>query len=176
MPDIAPRRRILLASAATLPLLLATAGCRSSDAFTGPDPLAGRPRPAPDVITLAAVIAAEENLIGLYRMALAPDSAATARARDLLALLAQHEQHLTRLRARLIQPPGTATVAAASPRPSAKASAAAPERVTIARLRAAERASAAGLVRRLATVEPALAQLFASIAASDATHVTALGG
>jgi len=175
VPDISPRRRTLLASAATLPLLLATAGCRSSDVFAGPDPLAGRPRPAPDVVTLAAVIAAEENLIGLYRTALAGASAATARTYDLLALLAQHEQHLTRLRARLIQPPGTAT-AAASPRPSAKPSAAAPARVTIARLRAAERASAAGLVRRLATVEPALAQLFASIAASDATHVTVLGG
>jgi len=175
VPDIRPRRRTLLASAATLPLLLATAGCRSSDVFTGPDPLAGRPRPAPDVITLAAVIAAEENLISLYRTALAGDSAATARSYDLLALLAQHEQHLTRLRARLIQPPGTAT-AAASPRPSAKASPAAPGRVTIARLRTAERASAADLVRRLATVEPALAQLFASIAASDATHVTVLDG
>jgi hypothetical protein len=175
VPDILPRRRTLLASAATLPLLLATAGCRSSDVFTGPDPLAGRPRPAPDVVTLAAVIAAEENLIGLYRTALAGDSAATARAGDLRALLAQHEQHLTRLRARLIQPPGTAT-AVASPRPPATASAAAPARVTIARLRAEERASAAGLVRRLATVEPALAQLFASIAASDATHVTVLDG
>ena len=52
----------------------------------------------------------------------------------------------------------------------------APGRVAIARLRAAERASATGLVRRLVTVEPALAQLFASIAAADATHVTALGG
>jgi hypothetical protein len=175
VPDILPRRRTLLASAATLPLLLATAGCRSSDVFAGPDPLAGRPRPAPDVVTLAAVIVAEENLIGLYRTALAGDSAATARARDLLALLAQHEQHLTRLRAQLIQPPGTATEVA-SPRPSATASAAAPARVTIARLRAAERDSAAGLVRRLATVEPALAQLFASIAASDATHVTVLDG
>ncbi len=49
-------------------------------------------------------------------------------------------------------------------------------RVTIARLRAAERASAADLVRRLVTVQPALAQLFASIAASDATHAVALGG
>jgi hypothetical protein len=175
VPDIAPRRRILLASAATLPLLLATAGCRSSDAFAGSDPLAGRPRPAPDVVTLVAVIAAEEDLISLYRTALARDSAAAARASDLLALLAQHEQHLTRLRAQLIQPAGTAT-AAASPRPSAKASAVAPERVTVARLRAAESASAAGLVRRLATVEPALAQLFASIAASDATHATSLGG
>jgi hypothetical protein len=183
VPEILPRRRTLLASAAALPLLLATAGCRSSDVFTGPDPLAGRPRPAPDVVTLAAVIAAEESLIGLYRTALAGDSAATARGHDLGALLAQHEQHLTRLRARLIQPPGTATAApsprataVASPGPSAKASATAPARVTIARLRTAERASAVGLVRRLATVEPALAQLFASIAASDATHVTVLGG
>ena len=175
MPEILPRRRTLLASAAALPLLLATAGCRSSDGFTGPDPLAGRPRPAPDVVTLTAVIAAEEDLIGLYRTALAGDSATTARSHGLPGLLAQHEQHLTRLRARLIQPPGTAA-ATASPRPAATASTAAPKPVTIARLRAAERASAAGLVRSLATVDPALAQLFASIAASDATHVTVLDG
>ena len=62
---------------------------------------------------------------------------------------------------------GPAASAAGSPGPA---------RVTTAQLRAAERASAAGLVQRLATVEPALAQLFASIAASDATHATALGG
>ncbi|HEX2823848.1 MAG TPA: hypothetical protein VHO07_27355 [Streptosporangiaceae bacterium] len=194
MPDIVPRRRLLLASATTLPLLLATAGCRSSDAFTGPDPLAGRPRPAPDVVTLQAVIASEQNLIELYRTALSGDSAAAGPAQELKPLLAQHEQHLTQLRARLIQPPGTASApasaspasaspsvspASASPAsvsPSGSASAAAPAPVTLARLRAAEGASAAGLVRRLATVEPALAQLFASIAACDATHVTALGG
>ena len=52
----------------------------------------------------------------------------------------------------------------------------APAPVSIARLRAAERASAADLVQRLATVQPALAQLLASIAASDATHVAVLGG
>src|SRR5208282_1127291 len=104
---------MLLASATTLPLLLAAAGCRSSDAFAGPDPLAGRPRPAPDVVTLQAVIAAEENLIFLYRTAIDGDSA--ARAHDLGPLLAQHEQHLTQLRARLIQPPGTPS---AKPLPS----------------------------------------------------------
>ncbi len=48
--------------------------------------------------------------------------------------------------------------------------------MTIAQLRAAERASATALVRRLVTVPPALAQLFASIAASDATHAVALAG
>jgi hypothetical protein len=171
---------MLLASATTLPLLLAAAGCRSSDAFAGPDPLAGRPRPAPDVVTLQAVIAAEETLIGLYRTAISGDWRA---ARLLRPLLAQHQQHLTQLRARLIVPAGTAST---SPAPSASAPAAPPSKVSpgkvstgkvsTAQLRTAERTSATNLVKRLAAVEPALAQLFASIAACDATHVIALGG
>jgi hypothetical protein len=163
---------VLLASAAALPVLLGTAGCRSEDVFAGPDPLAGPPRPSPDVITLKAVIAAEESLVQLYKTAIGADPRGTDRARLLNPLLAQHEQHLTQLRVRLIVPVGAPTAQASpgtSPTP-------APVHVTTARLRAAERASAAGLVRRLATVEPGLAQLFASIAASDATHAAALGG
>jgi hypothetical protein len=174
--DIVPRRRVLLASAAALPLLLGTAGCRSSDLFTGPDPLAGRPPLGHDVLTLQAVIAAEENMIDLYRRAISGDSGnqRAARARTLRALLAQHEQHLVRLKARLIVPPGMS----ASPSPSSGGTASPSPRanVSTARLRAAERASAADLVRRLTTAPPALAQLLASIAASDATHVSALGG
>ena len=167
---------MLLASATALPMLLAAAGCRSSDAFTGPDPLAARPRPAADVVTLAAVIAAEENLIDLYRTAIYRDSGTPDRSRDLKPLLAEHQLHLAQLRARLIQPAGT-SIPQATSSPSASASASASAgRVTIARLRAAEHASAASLVQWLATVPPALAQLFASIAASDSTHVTALGG
>jgi hypothetical protein len=167
---------VLLASAAALPVLLGTAGCRSSDVFTGPDPLAGPPRPAPDVITLQAIIAAEHTMVQLYQAAIGGDRAA-ARARGLEPLLAEHQQHLTRLRARLIVPPGASASASASPGVSVSPSASpVPQRVTIARLRAAERASAADLVRRLGSVEPALAQLFASIAASDATHAAALGG
>ena len=167
---------MLFASAAALPLLLGTAGCRSSDAFTGPDPLAGPPPLGRDVLTLQAVIAAEENLIGLYRAAL-EGNAATGRAQTLRTLLSQHEQHLVQLKGRLIVPPG----ASASPSPSASGAGGAtaspgPGRVGTGRLRAAERASAADLVQRLATVPPALAQLFASIAASDATHVAVLGG
>ena len=171
---------MLLASAAALPLLLTTAGCRSSDAFTGPDPLAGRPPLGHDVLTLQAVIAAEESLIDLYRTALGGgpvDSGPSgpARARTLRPLLGQHEQHLAQLRAMLIVPQGTS----ASPSPSGRTAGSAPARVgpapiSVARLRAAERASAADLVQRLATVPPALAQLLASIAASDATHVTVL--
>jgi hypothetical protein len=169
--DIVPRRRVLLASAAALPLLLGAAGCRSSDVFTGPDPLAGRPPLGHDVLTLQAVIAAEENMIDMYQQAISGD-AETTRARTLRSLLAQHQQHLVQLKARLIVPPG----ASASPSPSSASPSPRASTVSITRLRAAERASAADLVRRLATAPPALAQLLASIAASDATHATALGG
>jgi hypothetical protein len=169
--DIVPRRRVLLASAAVLPLLLGAAGCRSSDVFTGPDPLAGRPPLGHDVLTLQAVIAAEENMIDLYQLAISGDSG-TTRARTLRSLLAQHQQHLVQLKARLIVPPG----ASATPSPSSASPSPRASTVSITRLRAAERASAADLVRRLATAPPALAQLLASIAASDATHATALGG
>jgi hypothetical protein len=169
--DIVPRRRVLLASAAALPLLLGAAGCRSSDVFTGPDPLAGRPPLGHDVLTLQAVIAAEENMIDLYQLAIGGDSG-TTRARTLRSLLAQHQQHLVQLKARLIVPPG----ASASPSPSSASPSPRASTVSITRLRAAERASAADLVRRLVTAPPALAQLLASIAASDATHATVLGG
>ncbi len=168
---------MLAASAAALPFLLGIAGCRSSDAFTGPDPLAGRPPLGRDVLTLQAVIAAEENMIDLYRTAISgdPGNRAASQTRMLRSLQAQHEQHLVQLKARLVVPPG------ASASPSSRSGAAAspsprPSIVTVTGLRAAERASAADLVQRLVTVPPALAQLFASIAASDATHVTALGG
>ena len=160
---------MLLASATTLPLLLAAAGCRSSEAFAGPDPLAGPPSPAPDVITLEAVIAAETNLIHLYKTAIGGVSRATA------PLLSQHEQHLAQLSARLVLP-SAASSAPGPQRPSPGVATAAPARVTAALLQAAERASAADLVRQLGSAEPALAQLFASIAASHATHVAALGG
>jgi hypothetical protein len=158
---------MLAASAAALPVLLATAGCRSSDAFAGPDPLAGRPALSPDVVTLQAVIAAEQTMIRLYEVA-ADSNVATGQVRGLLA---QHRQHLGLLQARLILPSPTPTAT-----PSGASAGAVRGRVTIAQLRAAERASAADLVRRLVTVQPDLAQLFASIAASDATHAVALSG
>ena len=163
---------MLLASAAALPLLLGAAGCRSSDVFTGPDPLAGRPPLGHDVLTLQAVITAEENMIDLYQLAIGGGDSGATRARTLRPLLAQHQQHLVQLKARLIVPPG----ASASPSPSSASPSPRASTVSITRLRAAERASAADLVRRLATAPPALAQLLASIAASDATHATALGG
>ena len=180
-----PGRRALIASAA-LPLLLAVAGCRSSDAFAGPDPLAGRPPLGHDVLTLQAVIAAEENLIALYRTAIGADQGAATRLRTLKSLLSQHEQHLAQLKTMLVIPPGmspspvhpaaSASAGGSAGGPGSAAASPRPARVSTERLRAAERASAASLVRQLGAMPPALAQLFASIAASDATHVTALGG
>jgi hypothetical protein len=173
VPDILPRRRVLAASAAALPALLAIAGCRSSDAFAGPDPLAGRPALSPDVITLQEAIKAERAMIALYQAAV---NGGTRPARTLEGLLAEHRQHLSRLQARLVLPPGSGS-ASPSPSPSSSSSPSSSRargRVTIAQLRAAERASATDLVRRLVSVPPSLAQLFASIAASDATHVVAL--
>ena len=182
---------MLAASAAAVPVLLATAGCRSSDAFAGPDPLAGRPTLSPDVVALQAVIAAEQAMITLYQSAVASHLAlsttgpttrptsgpttgpATGRAGVLEELLAQHRQHLGQLQARLVLPAGSPSAQASS---SASPGAAPARLRTIARLRAAESASATDLVRRLVSMPPALAQLFASIAASDATHVVALGG
>jgi len=158
---------VLAASAAALPALLATAGCRSSDAFAGPDPLAGRPTPSPDVITLQEVIAAERAMIALYQTAV---DVSLRPASQVRGLLAQHRQHLGQLQARLVLPPGWASPSVSASRSPVSS------RVTVESLRAAEAASATDLVRRLVGVPPALAQLFASIAASDATHVTALGG
>ena len=161
---------MLAASAAALPALLATAGCRSSDVFAGPDPLAGRPALSHDVIMLQAVIAAEQAMISLYQAAVGGGLGVGG----LEGLLAEHRQHLGRLQARLVLPPGSPS---ASPSASASASpGAVPARVTIVQLRAAESASVADLLRQLVTVQPALAQLLASIAASDATHVAALSG
>lgn len=158
---------MLAASAAALPALLATAGCRSSDAFAGPDPLAGRPTLSPDVITLQEVIAAERAMIALYQAAV---DVSLRPASQVRGLLAQHRQHLGQLQARLVLPPGWASPSASASRSPVSST------VTVESLRAAEATSAADLVRRLVGVPPALAQLFASIAASDATHVTALGG
>jgi hypothetical protein len=166
---------MLFASATTLPLLLAATGCRSSEAFDGPDPLAGPPSPAPDVVTLEAVIAAEANLIDLYKRAISGVSRATG------PLLSEHEEHLAQLSARLVLPTPASSATGqgglggrGAPPGSGGSRGVVPP--GLAQLRAAERESSVDLVRRLGGAEPALAQLFASIAACHATHVAALGG
>jgi hypothetical protein len=155
------RRSVLAAAAATVPLV--AAGCK------GVGGLGTLPKAAPDVAVLYHAIAIEQALIARYHAALAgpPGLASTLRP-----LLAQHREHLARLTSMLIVP----ATPPATPRPSvsAAAGATAPRAATLAALEAAETDAASSLLRRLALAPPALAQLLASIAASEASHALLL--
>src|SRR5579875_633347 len=160
------RRRVLAVSATLLPLL-ATASCGE------PDPLTGPPPPSPEVRTLKASIATERALVGAYTRVLAAHPALSGSLRPLLS---QHEDHLAQLRGRLIEPPR----ASASPSPTASSTPSAGQRLpgtaggAVTFLEGMERDAAAAGVRRLARLTPSLAQLLASIAASETTHAAAL--
>jgi hypothetical protein len=156
------RRQLLAASATTLPMFVAVSACR------GPAVLAGPPPVSADVRTLFAAVAAEENLVSLYTRTMADYSAL---APTIAPLLAEHWAHLAKLRAQIIEPPGKTVpdkVTAMPPIPVTKAAA-------VAMLRTAEQEAVTAQLRRLAGAPPSLAQLYASIATSEATHVTALG-
>jgi hypothetical protein len=88
----------------------------------------------------------------------------------LAPLLAEHEAHLARLSARVAEPPGKKVPGTATARPAIDATAAG----ALAQLRDAEQAAVRVLLNRLAGASPSLAQLYASIATSEATHVTTL--
>jgi len=156
----------VLATSAAVPLLVALAAC------AGPDPLDGPPPLSHDVRALLAAIGAERNLVTTYARTLASYSAL---APVLSPLLGEHRAHLAQLRARLTVPPGASPAAAASlARPGRPAAIPATGRAAVAQLRDAEQAASAAQLSRVVTVGGSLAQLFASIAASEATHVTAL--
>ncbi len=175
-----PTRRLVLAGAASLAL----AGCK------GVTVLGPRPRPGTGVVTLEHAILAEELMIARYRQALAalPPSdgrqhasgkkpgktKASAGDRAVVtAVLAEHSQHLAQLKARLVLPPRLAT---ASPRPSPTPPPAPAGRHRILdELAHAEAAASDRLIGWLPAVPPSLAQLMASIAASEAAHVVQLG-
>jgi hypothetical protein len=156
-----PRRQLLAASTTTLPLFLALSACG------GPDPLAGPPPLSADVRALLRAVTAEQNLISLYKRTVAVYSAL---APALTPLQAEHEAHLAQLRARIIEPPGKAVSTRVTSRPAIPGTRAA----ALAQLRTAEQAASTAQLRRLAGASPSLAQLYASIAASEATHVTVL--
>lgn len=163
MAQDATRRRVLAAAAVTLPLV--AAGCKGIGALGTP------PKPAPDVAVVSDAIAVETRLIARYDAVLA---AMPGLAPALRPLLAQHHAHLTRLRARLIIPvPGQPV-----PTPSggaARALVPGTPSAAMAALADAENAAAAALLARLAAAPPSLAQLLASISASEATHAMILG-
>jgi hypothetical protein len=162
----ATRRRVLALGALTLPL--AAVGCKGLAALGAP------PKPAPDVVVVGDAITVEARLIAHYGAVLA---AVPALAGPLRPLLAQHHDHLARLRARLIIPPGSRATSPASPNAAPHGSAPVPgtPAAAIRYLRDAENAAAAAQLAHLAAAPPSLAQLLASISASEATHAMILG-
>jgi len=157
-----PRRRSVLAAAAmTFPLL--AAGCKGVGALGTP------PRPLPDVAVLDNAITAEKLMIARYRATIA---GSPGQAAFLTPLLAQHRAHLARLRSRLFDPRETPSPAG-SGRPGGPAASGGHASGLIA-LRAAEEDAASALIRHLTEVTPSLAQLLASIAASEASHALLL--
>jgi hypothetical protein len=168
------RRRVLAAAglaALTAAGTLGTAGCAAGQ----PWPWATPPKPAPDVGVLRDAITAEDAMISRYTGVIA---AFPALAGSISPLLTQHREHLAQLRARLVIPPGPGP--SASPTATARTRPRGPripssEHGAVAFLRAAERDEAAALTGWLTGVTPSLAQLLASIAASEATHAALLG-
>jgi hypothetical protein len=155
---------VLAASAAVIPLL--ASACRGAQVLGTPPP------PGPDVRLLRSAISAERLLISTYRAAI-PRASADATASAVLAgLLAEHEQHLAQLDSRLVVPAGSADSAA--PRTGPPASVPADLPAALATLADAEQAASQRLATQLLDVPPSLAQLLASISASEATHVPAL--
>jgi len=152
---------LLAASPTTLPLFLALSGCK------GPAVLSAPPTVSAQTQTLLRAVTAEQNLIWIYNKAMA---AYSGLAPTLAPLRAEHEAHLAQLRARVIEPPGKQVTATVTAKPALGSTGAA----ALAQLRAAEQAAVSALMIRLDGASPSLAQLYASIAASEATHVSVL--
>jgi len=162
----ATRRRVLVATAAALPLVIG--GCKGVGALGTP------PKPAADVAVTRDAITVESTLNARYGAVLA---AVPSLAGELGPLLAQHHDHLARLRARLIIPragaqPSASPSGTPSPRPAPVPRTPAG---ALAYLRDAENTAAASLLAHLDAAPPSLAQLLASISASEATHALILG-
>lgn len=164
-----PTRRVVLAAVAAAPLA-AVSGCDGVKVLGTP------PSPAPDVTGLRDAIAAEQLMITRYTAVLRDVGRSSASLTAALGpLLAEHHAHLTQLRSRLIVPGGSP---ASSPSPSGRATSApappAASGAALAFLRAAEQGAAAAMMDRLRIAPASLAQLYASISASEATHVPVL--
>jgi hypothetical protein len=164
-----PTRRAMLAATAVLPLLVA--GCKGAQALGTP------PLPAPDVTQLRSAIAAEQQLIARYRAVIKLSGGSqdvSATTRQLLAeVLAEHQDHLGRLRASLV--PGSPLAAGSGPLHEPSPPALPPSAAQAAAdLATAEQAASGWLLDQVGKVPPTLAQLMASIGASEATHAAAL--
>ena len=160
-------RRSVLAAAASLPL--AAAGCSK-----GIGALGTPPPPLPDVAIVRDAIDGETFMISRYNAVL---TAVPALAGSLRPLLQQHREHLARLRARLIEPHPSSPPEQTPAATTAPAGPQAPGTPAAAQdyLRLAEQAAASTLLGKISAAPPSLAQLLASIAASEATHALLLG-
>ncbi len=161
-------RRALLAASSALPLLLTA--CKGVQALGTPPP------PAPDIVALRTAIAAEKLMVARYAAAitrikvqLPPDATPS----DIILVSAvdsvasDHGAHLAQLKSRLIEPPGSTH----SPSPSPAVSVSGTIAAVLTALAEAEQAASDRLIGQLDALPPSLAQLFASVAASEATHV-----
>jgi hypothetical protein len=155
------RRQLLAASPSTLPLFLALSACK------GPAVLSAPPAASPQTQALLHAVTAELNLIWIYSKTLA---AYSGLAPALAPLRAEHQAHLAELRSRVIEPPGRAVPGTVTEKPAPGATPGA----ALSQLRAAEQAAVSVLMGRLGGASPSLAQLYASIAASETTHVRVL--
>ena len=155
------RRQLLAVPPTMLPLFLALSACK------GPAVLSAPPTVSPQTQTLLHAVTAEQNLIWIYGKAIAAYSGLTP---TLAPLRAEHEAHLAELRARVIEPPGKHVPDTVTAKPALGAT----QADVLAQLRAAEQGAVKTLMGRLDTASPSLAQLYASIAASEATHVSVL--
>jgi hypothetical protein len=155
------RRQLLAASPTALPLFLGLSACR------GPAVLSAPPTASPQTQALQHAVTAELNLIWIYNKTMA---AYSALAPTLAPLRAEHQAHLAQLRSRVIEPPGQHGPDAVTEKPVLGRT----EAAALTQLSAAEQAAVATLMGRLAGAPASLAQLYASIAASEMTHARVL--
>jgi hypothetical protein len=162
------RRQLLAASPTTLPLFLALSACKGPAVLSGPPPVASQTQ------MLLHAVTAEQNLIWVYDKTMAGYSALRP---TLAPLLAEHQAHLAQLAARVVEPPGEKVPGTVNAWAGGRKQAlAATADGALVQLRATELAAVARLLGRslLGGSSPSLAQLYASVAASEATHVTTL--
>lgn len=163
-PPAGPSRRALLATVAGgVPLAVVLTACEGVQVLGTPPP------PPRDVRVLRAAIAAEEHMVTTYTSAIAGLPAGKAGViAAVRTVQAEHAAHLAELRSRLIEPAGPSRRPAATPPATAP-----PGGLTslLQSLEQAEQAASDRLIGQLDGLPPALAQLFASIAAAEATHV-----
>jgi hypothetical protein len=142
-------------------------GCKGIQALGTPPP------PAPDIVALRSAIAAEELMVARYTAVIRQFGSGGAAAGAVQTVLAEHGLHLVQLKSRLIEPPGSTPSAGARPHPTATPTPqiASTLAAALTSLQQAEQAASDWLIGQIGVLPASLAQLFASIAASEATHV-----